>query len=81
VILMDNNMPGLNGREALAILRDDPATAHIPVIAVTANAMPTAIDEGLAAGFFRYLTKPIDVAALNDAVDSALKAARKSGRP
>jgi signal transduction histidine kinase/ActR/RegA family two-component response regulator len=77
VILMDNNMPGLNGREALAILRDDPTTSHIPVIALTANAMPSAIDAGLAAGFFRYLTKPIDVAALNDAVDSALASARK----
>jgi signal transduction histidine kinase/CheY-like chemotaxis protein len=77
VILMDNNMPGLNGREALAILRDDPTTAHIPVIALTANAMPSAIDEGLAAGFFRYLTKPIDVAVLTDAVDTALRAARE----
>jgi CheY-like chemotaxis protein len=77
VILMDNNMPGLTGREALAILRDDPATAHIPVIALTANAMPRAIDEGLAAGFYRYLTKPIDVAALNAAIDSALDAVRK----
>jgi protein-histidine pros-kinase len=70
-------MPGLNGREALAILRDDPTTAHIPVIALTANAMPSAIDEGLAAGFFRYLTKPIDVAVLTDAVDTALRAARE----
>jgi signal transduction histidine kinase len=81
VILMDNNMPGLNGREALAILRDDPTTAHIPIIALTANAMPSAIDAGLAAGFFRYLTKPIDVTALNDAVDSALACVRERDRP
>jgi CheY-like chemotaxis protein len=76
VILMDNNMPGLTGREALAILRDDPRTSHIPVIAITANAMPSAIEDGLAAGFYRYLTKPIDVRQLVDAVDSALEAAR-----
>jgi len=56
VILMDNNMPVLNGREAQAILRRDPTTAGIPVIALSANAMPAAIADGLAAGYFRYLT-------------------------
>ena len=65
-------MPSLTGREAQAILRDDPRTAHIPIIALTANAMPAAVAEGLAAGFFRYLTKPINVAELLDAVDEAL---------
>jgi CheY-like chemotaxis protein len=76
VILMDNNMPFLTGREAQAILRRDPLTADIPVIALTANAMPDAITQGLAAGFFRYLTKPIDVGELLEAVDSALEFSR-----
>lgn len=76
VILMDNNMPFLTGREAQAILRRDPLTANIPVIALTANAMPDAITQGLAAGFFRYLTKPIDVAELLEAVDSALEVSK-----
>lgn len=61
VILMDINLPGLDGNEAQAILSQDPATAHIPVIAVTANAMPRTVAEGLQAGFFRYVTKPIDI--------------------
>ncbi|MEO7007602.1 MAG: ATP-binding protein, partial [Caldimonas sp.] len=60
VILMDNNMPVLSGREAHALLRADPRTVDIPVIAISANAMAGAITDGLAAGFFRYLTKPID---------------------
>lgn len=77
VILMDNNMPAMSGREAQAILRDDPRTAGIPVIALTANAMPDAAAASLAAGFFRYLTKPIDVAQLLEALDSALA----EGRP
>ena len=72
IILMDNNMPSMSGREAQAILRSDPATSHIPIIALTANAMPSAVEQGLAAGFFRYLTKPVDVQELLAAVDSAL---------
>lgn len=72
VILMDNNMPSLTGREAQAILRADPRTAHIPIIALTASAMPSAVAEGLAAGFFRYLTKPINVPELLDALDKAI---------
>lgn len=73
VILMDNNMPGMTGAQAQQILRNDPATAHIPVIALTANAMPHAVAQGLAAGFFRYITKPIHVGDLLEAIDSALR--------
>jgi len=61
VILMDINLPGINGIEAMKILRQDPATAHIPVVALSANAIPRDIAKGLEAGFFRYLTKPIIV--------------------
>jgi len=75
VILMDINLPGLSGTEALAILRSDTRTTHIPVIGITANAMPRDIAHGLAAGFFRYVTKPIKVQELNGAINSALEAA------
>jgi signal transduction histidine kinase/ActR/RegA family two-component response regulator len=72
VILMDVNLPGLSGLEALSVLRGDPATAHIPVVAITANAMAGDVSRGLVAGFFRYVTKPIDMTRLNEAVDAAL---------
>ncbi|HEV7914281.1 MAG TPA: ATP-binding protein, partial [Albitalea sp.] len=54
VILMDINLPGMSGIAALQILAGDPATAHIPVIALSANAVPRDIERGLEAGFFRY---------------------------
>ena len=72
VILMDINLPGISGFQALKLLRDDPLTAHIPVIALSANAMPRDIAKGLAAGFFRYLTKPIKVRDFMDTLDAAL---------
>jgi CheY-like chemotaxis protein len=72
VILMDINLPGISGLIALGILADDPKTAHIPVIALSANAMPADIKKGLAAGFYRYLTKPIKVEEFMDTLDSAL---------
>ncbi|RZL09767.1 MAG: response regulator [Rubrivivax sp.] len=72
VILMDINLPTLDGNQALALLKQDPRTAGIPVIALTASAMPGAVEQGLAAGFFRYLTKPIDIEALLSAIDLAL---------
>jgi PAS domain S-box-containing protein len=71
VILMDINLPGINGFEALKILRSDPGTAHIPVIAISANAMPRDIERGLKAGFFRYITKPIKVDEFMEAMDVA----------
>ena len=73
VILMDINLPGLNGIQALKILREDPATAHIPVLAISANAMPHDIKKGLEAGFIHYLTKPIKVNEFMDALDMALE--------
>jgi CheY-like chemotaxis protein len=73
VILMDINLPGISGIQALKILRSDPSTAHIPVIAISANAMPHDIKKGLEAGFLRYLTKPIRVNEFMDTLDLALE--------
>ncbi len=72
IILMDLNLPGMSGFEVLAQLRRDPATALIPVIALTANAMPRDIERGMSAGFARYLTKPIDIEQFNEAIDGVL---------
>jgi PAS domain S-box-containing protein len=72
VILMDINLPGINGIQALKILACEPATAGIPVIALSANAMPRDIEKGLEVGFFSYLTKPIKVDVFMAAVDAAL---------
>ena len=72
VILMDIHLPGINGFQAMKILAGNPATAHIPVIALSANAMPLDIEKGLAAGFFRYLTKPIKVMEFMDTLDTAV---------
>ena len=77
VILMDINLPGISGIQALKILREDPATTHIPVIALSANAMPRDIEKGLEAGFFRYLTKPIKINEFMKALDDALKFSEK----
>ena len=82
VILMDINLPGISGVKALQILLSDPLTAHIPVIALSANAMPSDIQRGLEAGFYRYLTKPIKVLEFLSTLDEALVLAleRKSAR-
>jgi PAS domain S-box-containing protein len=77
VILMDINLPGISGIEALKILREDPETAHIPVVALSANAMPRDIEKGLQAGFFRYLTKPIRVNEFMQTLDAVMEFARQ----
>jgi PAS domain S-box-containing protein len=79
VILMDINLPGISGFGALKVLQEDPATAHIPVLALSANAVPRDIEKGLEAGFFRYLTKPIKVVEFMDALDIALYYAAEHG--
>ncbi|HUX72472.1 MAG TPA: ATP-binding protein [Steroidobacteraceae bacterium] len=76
VIVMDINLPGISGIEAIKLLRADPATARIPVIALSANAMPRDIKTGLDAGFFSYLTKPIQIRQFMDALDAALAHSR-----
>ena len=72
VVLMDINMPGISGIDAMRILHADPSTAHIPIIALSANAMPHDIAKGLEVGFFNYVTKPIKVGEFMDTLDAAL---------
>jgi PAS domain S-box-containing protein len=76
IILLDINLPGLSGMQVLEILAAAPATARIPVVALSANAMASDIENGLAAGFFRYLTKPIKINEFMDTLDVALKFAQ-----
>lgn len=73
IILIDINLPGINGIEVLKRLRADPDTAQIPVVAISANAMPQDIEKGMQAGFFHYLTKPIKVNEFMNTLDMALK--------
>ncbi|MES2901135.1 MAG: ATP-binding protein [Pseudomonadota bacterium] len=74
LILMDLNLPGMSGTDALREIRRDPRSAHIPVLALTANAMPRDVERGIESGFFRYLTKPINIEELNAAIDQTLRA-------
>ena len=81
VILMDINLPGISGIDAMKILREDPATKHIPIVALSANAMPRDIVRGLEAGFYRYLTKPIRVDEFMETVNEALAFAETGVTP
>ena len=77
---MDINLPGITGFEVLKILRADQTTAYIPVVALSANAMPYDIENGLTAGFFHYLTKPIKINELLTILDEALVFVAKKTR-
>jgi len=70
MILMDINLPDINGFDAMKILRKDAATARIPIVALSSNAHPRDIEKGIKAGFFRYLTKPFKIDELIDTVDT-----------
>jgi CheY-like chemotaxis protein len=72
VILMDINMPVMGGMEALELLLNEPATARIPVIALSCHAYPAQIQHGLEAGFYGYLTKPFKFDEFLAALDAAL---------
>jgi len=78
VILLDINLPDINGIEVLKVLQADPVTAHIPVVALSANAMPREIESGLEAGFYRYVTKPIRVHEFFCSLDEALLLSQQS---
>jgi len=69
LILLDINLPDMDGYEVMTCLRENPATRHIPVVAVSANAMPADLARGKAAGFADYLTKPIDMDRLLGVLD------------
>ncbi len=73
VILLDINLPDMTGYAVLKALAKNPATAHIPVIAISANTMQADRQKGIEAGFFRYLTKPIKLIELMDALAFAFK--------
>ena len=73
MILLDIQLPEMDGFEVLAHLRTASATAHTPVLAVSANALPGDIDAALAAGFAGYITKPVVLGALLDTVQRMLK--------
>jgi CheY-like chemotaxis protein len=72
VVLMDINLPGISGLEVMKILHHHETTDHIPIVALSANAMLSDIEKGLEAGFFRYLTKPIKINEFMNALDDAL---------
>ena len=75
---LDINLPDISGYQALKILHSDPVTAHIPVVALSANAMPRDIKKGLRAGFFRYITKPIMLTEFMEAMDAMMEFAEKN---
>ena len=72
LILLDINMPGMDGYQVLEVLRNYARTASVPIIAVTANAIPRDIEKGGTSGLADYLTKPLDVGKFLAAVDRAL---------
>jgi CheY-like chemotaxis protein len=72
LILMDINLPGMDGFAALAVLKADPRTAHIPIIAVSAKAMKGDDIKGMKAGLAAYISKPIDISVLFRTVDQYL---------
>ncbi|MBF0368317.1 MAG: response regulator [Magnetococcales bacterium] len=73
LILLDINLPGMNGFQVLERLQKDSRTRHIPVVALSVLSSPSEIRQGMAAGFFRYLTKPLEVSELLAALDDAAK--------
>ena len=77
LILMDIQLPGMNGIEAIGVLRADPATAAIPVVAVTASVMPQDRNKITEAGFNAYVGKPINLKEFLDTVRNMLESRPK----
>ena len=72
LVLMDINLPGMDGYEALKHIQANEKFQHLPVIAVSANAMPSDLERGKAAGFRDYITKPINIRSLIHAIEEAI---------
>lgn len=79
LILMDVNLPGMSGTEALKQLQNMQETKDIPVIAITAAAMSKDVEAGLKAGFKDYITKPINVPSLVQIIEAVLEGLKKPG--
>jgi PAS domain S-box-containing protein len=77
IILMDINLSGISGIETMALLREDSVTKHIPIIALSANAMLADINYGMEVGFSSYVTKPIKNTELLEALDAVIATKRK----
>jgi len=80
LILMDIQLPGMNGIEALKHLRSDPGTKHIPVLAVTASAMSQDREKIMAAGFDGYHRKPLEIKEFLEAVRLTLEDSPSGGK-
>ena len=72
VVLLDIMMPEISGLDILRQMRRDPALANIPVVVITAKGMPADIKNGMEAGAFTYLTKPVGYLDLKEAVERAI---------
>ncbi|UTF60878.1 PAS domain-containing protein [Gilvimarinus sp. DA14] len=72
VIILDINLPGLDGYEVLSVLQSDPATRDIPVIGLSANVMSIDVEKGREAGFYEYLTKPLQIEQLVEVLNGLL---------
>jgi signal transduction histidine kinase/ActR/RegA family two-component response regulator len=81
IILLDIHLPGMDGYEVLQRLRADAALSDVPVIALSADAMPHDVQRGLAAGFDRYIAKPVDLAELSGALDTLWRKNRTPPSP
>ena len=69
LVLLDINLPGISGYEILEVLKHDPLTQHLPVVALSASAMAKDIEKGLEMGFDEYLTKPLDIEKLSQVLN------------
>lgn len=80
LIIMDIQLPGINGYEALECLRKNEKTSHIPVVAVSSFAMDSDINKGIHAGFEEYITKPFHLKHFIQIIDALLKRLPVSGQ-
>lgn len=72
LVLLDINLPGISGYDLLNVLKQDPLTSHLPVVALSASAMAKDVERGLEEGFDAYLTKPLNVERLSEAFNRLL---------
>lgn len=77
LVLLDIGLPKMDGYQVLAVLQQEPTLRHVPVLALSANALPRDIDRGMAAGFADYLTKPLDVGRFLVILDTLLGLAKE----